>query len=123
MGRNNEYLRRYASVGVRPVLRLVLLIFDMSDASIRVDYHLGCHGPIQNLNISGLESLVERNAGIVLRLDRADRNAIGVTGADPPGLIWLRIATCRRTGDDQLDAVHRQTGDRRAHRAIYERRG
>ena len=80
-------------------VRLVPDVVDLAHAPVRPDNHFAGDGAIQELDVSAIERFVERNGGIILGLDRADRNAVGVACAGAAISVGLRVARGRRADD------------------------
>ena len=135
IGRHQQQLRRLDGVAghdehigrhrprprLRAVLGLVLQIVDLADLAVAADDDLAGDGAVADFDIAGLQRVVEGNAGVVFRLDRTDRNAIGVAGADAAALVRLRIATGRRFGHRQRNAVDGQAGNAGGDRVVDHR--
>ena len=60
---------------------------------------------------SGTRRLGDGDAGIIFGLDRADRDAVGIAGADAAVLIGLRIAGGGRAGHRPFDVFEAEAGD------------
>src|SRR5262249_25456407 len=65
---------------------------DPADAAVAVDMDLRRDGLVAYVDVPGPQRVGQGDAGIVFGLDRADRDAVGVAGADAAGLIGVRVA-------------------------------
>ena len=75
---------------------------------------------VAHVDVAGLQRIVQRDARVVLRLDRADRMQL-VLPAHTRRPDGLRIAPLRRRADRERDLVERQSVDAAAHRVIDHR--
>ncbi|MNG08813.1 hypothetical protein D3C84_921970 [compost metagenome] len=96
-----------AGAGGRPIAGGVLDELDAADLSITVHLHAAGHALVEDAHVAGVQRLVHGHRGIVLGLDRTDRRAAGVAGADPPAVVVLRVAPGRRRADQQRQALER----------------
>src|SRR5262249_61299104 len=78
---------------------LISYVLDLADQSVLTNDDLAGDGPLAQLHEAGVHRVVQRNRGIVFRLDRTDRNAIRVAGAGPAIPIWLGVARGRHAPD------------------------
>jgi len=69
---------------------------DLADPPIFTDNYLTGDVVMQKPDVSSFYSVIQRDGGIVFRLDRTDRDAVRVAGADATILVGLRIARGRK---------------------------
>src|SRR5260221_4476316 len=100
MSGDDEHFRGHTSrTGLWTDRFLVLHIFDLADAPVSVHYNIAGHRLRPDLDVVGVQRLLQSNAGIIFGLDRADRDAVGIAGTDAPVLIRLRVASGRSAGN------------------------
>jgi hypothetical protein len=75
---------------------------DLLDVAVFADDDLAGDRAVPHLHESGVHRVVQRDGRIVFRLDRADRNAVGVAGAGTPIAIGLGIPRGRKASDANL---------------------
>ena len=78
------------SAVARPLSLLYLMKLISADVAVFADDDLAGDGPVSNRHETGVHRVIKRDGRIVFRLDRADRNAVGVAGAGAPIPIGLR---------------------------------
>src|SRR5262249_43699500 len=75
---------------------------DLAYASVFTNDDIAGDRPIHDLHKSGAPTVIQRDGGIVFRLDRTDRNAVRVAGACATILVGLRIARGREVPHSNL---------------------
>ncbi len=99
-----------STFGFRPcVKRNIILIankIDLADAAVFADDDLAGDRSLPHFYEAGSHRIIQRNGGIVFRLDRTDRNAIRVASAGTPITIGFGISRSWQTPDtDFIDAA------------------
>ncbi len=102
-----------AGDGLRHLLQVALrvarpLVIVDARGGRAVDGDVVCHRLIAHRHVAGVECLAECDCRIPLRLDRTDRNAVRVAGANAAIVVRFGVTTRRRRRDE--DVVHRRIG-------------
>src|SRR5258708_24571050 len=106
MSSDDKNLRRHTTgTGLTTARLLVLEVVDLADFPTPVHNNFTCHRLRPDLDVAGVQRLLQRNAGIIFCLDGTDRNAVGITGTDAPALIRLGVASGGSAGNGQRNSL------------------